>query len=482
MPNSHSRNVSNLLSGVFWATLSHISVMAFAMLTIVFAARTLSKEQIGYYYFILVILQLVTTLGDPGLRAAAIRFISKSSDHEASSFSSFFLTVGFGVSAVAAAILWFSKPLLLATFSQFDIVLLLQQLLPLVIVTITFQMLLSILAGHKMFGLMSSVTFLTELIRFGISLFVLLFDYGVYELILAMTASKIFGSAVILIKASSIFSRSIQPSDLKDVFKFSGWSYGASIVSVIQARTAEFILSGTLGPTALANYSTAMQIPGAMQRIIEFIRPVLLSHVASREINNEASVLLIFRLLCGIGVLITMIAITLSNFVVVGIFGSGFREIVPVFQVLSVWFTLTSINYLLAIYLLGSGNGYKVFVLSLPQAIVMIASALILTAAYAELGAAFALMISSLVGAWTSLLSMDQQSTEGGKELHKIFIKCVLLLIIFLVVQFIWGAIPLVVWISVALGMVAVFFLNLLEFNDLKLFLGFVKGFIKNEK
>ena len=225
-----------------------------------------------------------------------------------------------------------------------------------------------------------------------------------------------------------------------------------------------------------------MQIPGAMQRIIEFIRPVLLSHVASREINNEASVLLIFRLLCGIGVLITMIAITLSNFVVVGIFGSGFREIVPVFQVLSVWFTLTSINYLLAIYLLGSGNGYKVFVLSLPQAIVMIASALILTAAYAELGAAFALMISSLVGAWTSLLSMDQQSTEGGKELHKIFIKCVLLLIIFLVVQFIWGAIPLVVWISVALGMVAVFFLNLLEFNDLKLFLGFVKGFIKNEK
>lgn len=456
----------NLLSGVVFAALANISVMAFSLLVIALAARTLLKEEIGLYFFALVVLQFASTLGDPGLRSAATRYISMALANGEEPRARFFFGAGFAASLVAALFLVLFSLSASEKLPIFHEVELLAQLVFLVVATINYQMASAILAGFRFYGVMSAANFVAEFIRFLLSLYVLHAGLGVAGLITAMAISKVLGIFLCFIRAGKILTSSSKDAPWKEILKFSGWSYGSSVVSIVQARSAEFVLTSSLGPVALANYSTAFQLPSALQRIVEAVRPVLLSHVAggAKAVTGISSEL--FRQICGLSALVSVLLLAFSDLIFCGIFGSQFRESLIVFQIFAVWVALTSINYLLLIFLLGRGDGRSVFVQSLPQAAVMIIAVVVLTFYLQELGAAIAMLVSALVAVCTALMLMQKQGQDNVGGHWGWFARCCLVLSFSLAAAFYSKGYHFPVWAVAPCGVALIFLCGLCRFSD----------------
>lgn len=373
-------------------------MMAASLFTLMFATRVLSKEEIGAYFLVMVIVQFAVSLGDIGLRNAAIKFLSQAKAGEVVTVSRYLLTINGIASGLACLILALILPFLTklwpsATFSEFA-----WHSIPITFLTINFQLGLAILAGHKHFRPMSSITAVVEIFRMIISLGALYFGFGASALLMCMLLSRVVGIALVWRTVPSCMRPVFRHQRAGEILKFSKWMYGASLMSVVNMRAADAVLTSHLGTIALASYSTAMQIPSMLQKIFESIRPVVMSYVSSLKLETAHASIATSRLLAGLLAIGAALLIALAHPLVVLIFSSRYEGSVPIMQVLTAWIAIGTVNYYISITLIGMGKSRKVFLLSIPQFFVMLISCFLLVPTYQGLGAAVSLTITALAG------------------------------------------------------------------------------------
>ncbi|MCC6181325.1 MAG: oligosaccharide flippase family protein [Bacteroidia bacterium] len=393
-----SKNKFYYLKGMVWSSFGNITAMVASLGTIMFAVRLLAKEEIGAFYLVLFITGFAACLGDIGFRNTAIKFLSIADKIEIINATRYFSTISFIASTLACFVLTIILPFLTKIWISEDFHKISWYCIPIVLLMINFQMGSALLVGYKMFNTLSIVTATIEILRMSVSILFLYLGYGTIGLLLSLILSRIIGIGIIWYKIPCCAWPLFRYKKSKEIFSFSGWMYGTSVMSIITVRTADTLLTTYLGTATLATYSTAMQIPSALQKIFESVKPVILGYVSTLKMDAANASVAAVRLLSGLLAISVSLLVVLANPLVSLLFSSRYTDSVPIMQALCIWTAIGIVNYFLSITLIGMGCGRKFFVLTIPQFFTMLLSSIILIPKYQGMGAAISLIITSFVG------------------------------------------------------------------------------------
>lgn len=442
--------------------------MAASLATIMFAARVLEKEEIGAYFLIMVIVQFAVTLGDIGLRNASIRFLTVAEGDEIGSVTRYLLTINGLAAGLACLVLALVLPLLIKLWPSRTFPEIAWYSVPIVFLTINFQMGLAVLAGHKLFGAMSVITAAIEILRMVISLGALYLGYGASGLLLSMLLSRVVGLVLVWREMPFSWKPVIRHERIGEILKFSGWMYGASLMSVVNMRAADAVIASHMGIAALANYSTAMQVPAMLQKIFESIRPVVLGYVSSLKLDAAHASIAASRLLAGLLTIGAAILMAVADPLVVLLFSSRYQDSAPIMQALCAWMAIGIVNYYLGITLIGMGHSRKVFLLLLPQFVVMLGASILLIPLFQGIGAAVSLILTAVTGNVINCWMVANGDKKLFALLNFAFLRSVIPLLLLLAILLL-GRPSVLVSIAFSLAIIsAVFLLRAITLHDLK--------------
>lgn len=391
-------NKSYYLKGMVWSSFGNIVAMLASLATVTFAVRLLTKEEVGAFYLAVFITGFAACLGDIGFRNTAIKFLSIADKSEIINATRYFSTINFLASVLTCFVFTIVLPFLINIWPFEEFHKISWYCIPIVLLMINFQMGSALLVGHKMFNTLSIVTATIELFRMLVSILFLYLGYGAIGLLLSLILSRIIGIGIIWYKIPCCARPLLKYKKSKEIFSFSGWMYGTSVMSIITVRTADTVLTTYLGAATFAIYSTAMQIPSGLQKIFESIKPVILGYVSSLKMDAANASVAAVRLLSGLLAISVVFLVVLANPLVSLIFSSRYADSVPIMQALCIWTAIGIVNYYLSLTLIGMGCGRKFLILTIPQFFTMLASSIILIPNYQGMGAAVSLIITSFVG------------------------------------------------------------------------------------
>lgn len=385
--------------GMSWAMLGGIVGMLASMVTIMFAVRMLTKEEMGAYFLVLLVVDIAVIAGSFGLKNTVIKVVSQLSKDDDGSVINFLFFVNVLTSFFSVILLTLLIPVLEKTWPYESFLVVSWYVVPLTLFAINYIFLSSLLAGMSKFRAMSKISASIEIFRMVFSIILIFSGFGITGLLVGMVVTRILGIClfwyVLPVKPRILLNTY---SKHLGILRFSGWLYGASILSFISVRVSDLILARLLGSSSLAVLSISRQVPSMLQKLFESIRPVLLAFTSSKKYSNEQLVVEELRLISGVLTIISVCLILFADPVIVLLYSTAYEESVDVMRVFSTWIVLHLVNYYIVIYLTGRGLGKKLFFLTIPQAILAPALVIFLIPIYEETGVPIALIITSMVG------------------------------------------------------------------------------------
>lgn len=397
---SVEQNKTIHLNGILLSVGGNLVGLITSLGTIMIAARMLSKEDLGTFFLVMVVVQFVALFSDLGLKNTAIRTLSSLpvGSMQFTEATRYLLTITICASIVGCFVLWSAMPVIKSIwpYQVFH-----NQLIyvgPIAIVTAMFQIITSILVGGKHFKKLSAVIAAMEILRAMISVAGLIAGLGVSSLFWGMIISRLIGIGVVWVAMPSWFALSFGYERSADLFKFGGWLYGGSLISASMVRCSDAILTSHLGPAALAVYSAAMQIPAVMQRIFETTRPALLGYVTTYHGTYEKQQVEAVRILTAVLAVAATVLITLAGPLMTLLYSEQYANGIVIMQALTLWAVLAIVNYFYSVVLIGKGQPRRAFVLTVPQLSIMLVSAPLLVPQYGGFGGAIALIITAFLG------------------------------------------------------------------------------------
>ncbi|MGE0642123.1 MAG: oligosaccharide flippase family protein [Nitrospira sp.] len=394
------QNKSNHLNGILLSVGGNLVGLIASLGTIMVAARVLSKDDLGAFFLVMVVVQFVALFSDLGLKNTAIKTLSSLpvGSLQFIETTRYLLTITTSASIVGCIVLWSAMPVIKSIwpYEVFH-----NQLIyvgPISIVTAMFQIITSILVGGKQFKKLSVVAATMEILRAMISAAGLIAGLGVSSLFWGMIISRLVGIGAVWVAMPSWFALSFWYGRSADLFKFGGWLYGGSLISASMVRCSDAILTSYLGPAALAVYSAAMQIPAVMQRVFETTRPALLGYVAAYHGTYEKQQVEAVRILTAVLAVAATMLIPLASPLMTLLYSDQYVSGIMIMQALTLWAVFAIVNYFYSVILIGKGQPRRAFFLTVPQLFIMLLSAPWLVPQYGGFGGAIALIITAFLG------------------------------------------------------------------------------------
>jgi O-antigen/teichoic acid export membrane protein len=427
---------AHYLSGIALSAGANLAGMGASLVTIMVAARLLSKDELGTFFLVMVVVQFVVLFSDLGLKNTAIRVLSSLAPQslEFAQTAQYLLTITVGTSVVACVVLWAVTPLLSSLWSYETFQHHLIFVAPIAVLTAVFQIVTSLLVGGKEFKKLSTVSAGIEVLRAALSTGALMLGWGVNSLLWGMVISRMVGIGAIWMVKPALFSLRFGHPRETEFFKFGGWLYGGSLLSASMVRCADAMLTTYMGTAALAVYSAAMQIPTVLQRVFESTRPTLLGYLATHQDSSARQQIEAMRILAAGLSIATIVIIVCSGPLMTVLYSEQYASGTCIMQTLSVWMAFALINYFYSIILIGRGQSREAFIQTIPQLFVMLVCTSVLVPRYEGLGAACALVMTSFLGnlITAKIIAGDDRST--WLALTTSFIRMSAPLLLFLVV------------------------------------------------
>lgn len=427
---------AHYLSGIALSAGANLAGMGASLVTIMVAARLLSKDQLGAFFLVMVVVQFVALFSDLGLKNTAIRVLSSLPPHslEFAQTAHYLLTITVATSVVACGILWAVTPLLnsLWAYESFQDHLIFAA--PIAVLTAVLQIVTSILVGGKEFKKLSTLSAGIEVLRAMLSSGTLMLGWGVNALLWGMIISRMVGIGAIWVVKPALFSVSFGHPRKGEFFKFGGWLYAGSLLSASMVRCADAILTTYLGTAALAVYSAAMQVPAVLQRVFESTRPTLLGYLATHQEGSARQQTEAMRMLAAGLSIATIVIIVFSGPLMTALYSEQYASGTCIMQTLSVWMAFSLINYFYSLILVGRGQSREAFIQTVPQLLIMLVCTSVLVPRYEGVGAASALVMTSFVGNLIAAKIVAGEDRETWWALTMNFIRAAVPLLLFLAV------------------------------------------------
>lgn len=424
------------VSGIILSAGGNLAGMLASLVTIMVAARLLSKDELGAFFLVMVVVQFVSLFSDLGLKNTAIKALSSlpPQSFEFAKTAHYLLTITVATSVVACLALWAVSPLLNSLWAYESFQHHLFFAAPIAILTAVFQIVTSLLVGGKEFKKLSVLSVGIEVLRAIFSTTGLVMGWGISSLFWGMIVSRVVGIGAIWASLPAFFAFTLRHSQKAEFFRFGGWLYGGSLMSVLVVRCSDLILATYTGTVALAIYSAAMQIPATMQRVFETIRPALLGYVATYQDTYRRQQVEAVRIVTAVVAVATTILIPLSGPLMALLYSDSYVEGIPIVQALSVWVAFALVNYFYSITLIGTGLPKGAFLLTVPQLLIMIISAFLLVPQYGGWGAAMALVVTAFLGNIVGAKIVAGDDRKTWYALLIIFVRAAAPLLLFLMI------------------------------------------------
>jgi len=431
--NGHSKG--HYLRGIVWSSGGNLIGMVLSAVTIMVAVRVVGKSEMGAYFLVMLVSTFVVVMGNWGLINTAIRFLSSANDPDRDNLSRYLITIRLIMALIVCSVLAGVLPLLFKLWPSNSFSAIGWYCLPVVFLIMLYQMGLAILSGYHKFGTMSVLVAVTETCRMTASIVLLYFGYGVTGLLLGLILSRI-AAIVLLWRTLPLRIKLVWYHDrTKEILKFGGWLQGSCIMSVVTSRTADAILTTYLGTVALAIYSTALQIPIMTNKLFEAVRPVILGYVSSLEAQAANASVAAVRLLTAFLSFVLAFLIVMAKAAVMLLYSSKYIESVPILQILCFWCVFGLVNHFLSLTLIGMGRVKIIFLLLIPQFLVMVICSVVLIPKYQGVGAAISLASASLLGIIIEIWAVAGRNVKLAGRLSWAFFRSALPLFILLVVM-----------------------------------------------
>jgi O-antigen/teichoic acid export membrane protein len=391
---------AHYVSGIILSAGANLAGMAASLVTIMVAARLLTKDDLGAFFLVMVVVQCVALLSDCGLKNTAIKSLS-SLPVQSSEFvqtARYLLTLTVTASLASCLSLWPVMPFLKSLWPYESFHGQLVYIAPIAFLTAVQQIVTSLLVGAKELKRLSAMSVGIEVLRAIISTGGLMAGWGVNALLWGMVLSRIVGIGAIWASMPSLFVFTFRHPRKADLLKFGGWLYGGSLMSVLIVRCSDVILTTYMGTVALAIYSAAMQVPTVLQRVFEATRPALLGYVAAHQDRDGGQQIEAIRMVTAVLAVATTLLMAISGPLMTLLYSEDYQAGVSIMQALSVWMAFSLVNYFYSIILIGAGLPKQAFLLTVPQLVVMVVSAPLLISQYEGFGAAMALIATAFLG------------------------------------------------------------------------------------
>jgi O-antigen/teichoic acid export membrane protein len=382
------------LRGMLWSVVSNIISLIAAILPVSIASHILTKEQIGAYYLMLVIMTFSGVIGGLGLRAAGIKFISSAEVNEKKDIAITFFTLRLlqicAISIIMIIIIPFLK--LIWTDPEFHSVIWLS--IPLIAGQLLCFGLDEILIGFNQFAKFAFISGISGIIRAVFSVLFLLLGLNQIGLMLGVIVSFIFSAAILWFTKPFKYKFKYNKQHLLSIFHFSKWAYGSAVLSAATVKAAEAIF-GTFknGTELVAVYGNAMRIPNLLLQLFESVRPIVLSFASAKHENPIRTTVTSVRLLTGMLAFFSGFMIAFAQPIIKILFSDLYTDSIPLTRVLCFWITISIVNYYLTLSLTADGRTKQVFYIGVLQFLMMIPGHAILIYFYGAMGATISISI-----------------------------------------------------------------------------------------
>jgi len=429
-------NKAHYLSGIVLSAGANLAGMGASLVTIMVAARLLSKDELGAFFLVMVVVQFVALFSDLGLKNTAIKVLSSLPPHslEFAQTAHYLLTITVATSVIACVVLWAVTPLLNSLWAYESFQYHLVFAAPIAVLTAVLQIVTSLLVGGKEFKKLSTLSAGIEVLRAMLSTGALVLGWGVNALLWGMIISRMVGIGAIWMVRPDLFSVRFGHPRKAEFFKFGGWLYGGSLLSASMVRCADAMLTTYMGTAALAVYSAAMQIPTVLQRVFESTRPTLLGYLATHQDSSVRQQTETMRIMAAGLSIATIVIIVFSGPLMTVLYSEQYASGTCIMQTLSVWMAFALINYFYSLILVGRGQSREAFIQTVPQLLIMLVSTSVLVPRYEGAGAASALVMTSFLGNLIAAKLVAGDDWGTWRELTTNFIRVAVPLVLFLIV------------------------------------------------
>lgn len=374
------------------------------LLSISIAVRYLSKEAVGTYLLLQVIVNFMLMVGDFGLSMSVVRLIagteSKESGVEGQLAVSTLITVKLAVAVVmtlAVVVLKGGLELLFDNRLLFEVALFLPVLY---ILEDARGFMTSVLQGlHKYTSIALSGVIISVVNLVAILVLVCTLDFGMTGLIWARMIALGVALVYMKVKVPYCLRPSFHRGVAERLARF-GYPLGLNnILTFVFMKMDMFLIGMLLSPVGVAYYGTASRIPDAGRQLFESFRAVFYPNLSelfytNRKVEAEAVLNASLRIVSFAAMFITLAVIVFQTQIVLLLFSESYLESAPVLALLMVALAVGLVGNVLGTSLVAAGYSRLPAIINIVDAVVNISANLILIPIYGVMGAAMAALLA----------------------------------------------------------------------------------------
>lgn len=450
-----SDNKTLFLKGV--SVQSVITLVMGVLELVVFAvmSRLLSKEDFGYYAALMGVVAICTSITEAGLGAAIVQKKDATRPFVSTAF-----TLSWLMGATGTLLMFLFAPAIARTIADHHLI------LPLRIMSV--NIFLACIASVGKAVLMRELKFKTygtfEVLAYvfssilGIALAFM--GFGLYAIMSISVCNFVLLNLILYTRSVKLPKFKIEKKEVSGIFSFGGWLTLSVVVNQITQQLDKLFMPHWLSVTALGAYNRPSgflsTITGKINGIFDTVLFPMLSKMQSDPEKVKSVFIRSIKLLNSLSSILFCLFFFNAHLIVSLFFGEKWIELVPVFQIISIYVIFNIDNRLVDCFFRSLGFvklGYYLRVL----AAVITFSLLFLGCKYELKGAAVALVTANIVTVNVKVFALSNKvNVSYLKVLTSFIIACKAMILP--------SAFGLVFLISVPNGLVADFALAIIMF------------------
>jgi len=425
---------SNILKGSAATSIGTVSGMVFQFFTIMLLTRYVSKDQLGIYVLVLVIVNMFNLLGGLGVELTMVKLIASKKREENQDVLLPVLIIRTFGSIFFSLVFILTGKYILHLFDDriFQYV---WYILVIFILANYRDLFYNLMQGLNQFKQYSIVNVVSSIFRVIVVVLFILFSKLDIRLLLI---TEILATGQPLVHQLFVipFKKYLQVKPtwytLKKIITFSIPLYLNNLVVFINGRMNIFVIGAFLSPASVANYDIASKVPVALKKIFSSFIIVYFPNLATlfSEGNKKTAVNLIEKSLGIFSISISLLFLFcffFRNELTLLLFSARYIEVSLAFALLILNFFLRGLGNLMGYPFIPAGYPSVPPRINALGGVISIGLSILLVPKFGYMGAVYALLIMNIVS--TSLFYIYLLKYDINPRL-KLFIKPALLFLI----------------------------------------------------
>ncbi|WP_053367828.1 oligosaccharide flippase family protein [Bacillus sp. FJAT-27245] len=288
------KNQRDLKNSIF-NFLSFIITPLISLIATPLLLQNLGSELFGIWILVQSVL-MILSMGDLGISTSIIKFgssyISNSQKEKFTKLIDFCYGVSLIISVLISISTWFAGPYIVTSvfnvdLSNFRVASIAFKLIGLIVgIRLIGNVWASILMAHERYDIKGQINILFNIISSLFSIILVVLGFKIISLVVMILIVSFLNNLILFVNAVKIFPYitffpSFNFKLEKNVISYSFNAWLQLIVNMIYSQSDRFIITSTLGPTALGYYSVCIQLASKLHEIPAAVCSFLLPKLSS---------------------------------------------------------------------------------------------------------------------------------------------------------------------------------------------------------